>query len=147
MKYTTRKQGRIVYGGGGIMPDYFIPLDTTRYNKYHRDLAAKGSIINTCLRYIDSHREELANRYKEFDSFNRKFEITPELLQQLIENGKKAGVKYDEALYTDALPLLKVQMKALIARDLWEMNEYFRIMNEEDASVMKAVELLQKGKK
>ena len=53
----------------------------------------------------------------------------------------------DEVLYTEALPQLKLQMKALIARDLWEMNEYFRIMNEEDASVMKAVELLQKGKK
>lgn len=147
LKYTTRKQGRIVYGGGGIMPDYFIPLDTTRYNKYHRDLAAKGSIINTCLRYIDNYREELTGRYKDFDSFNRKFEITPELLLQLIENGNKAGVKYDEALYTDALPLLKVQMKALIARDLWDMNEYFRIMNEDNESVTKAVELLQKGKK
>lgn len=147
LKYQTRKLGRTVYGGGGIMPDYFIPLDTTRYNKYHRDLAAKGSIINTCLRYIDSNREELTTRYKDFDTFNRKFEITPELLNLLDENGTKNGVKSTEALRSEAAPLLKVQMKALIARDLWEMNEYFRIMNEEDATIMKAIELLQEKKK
>ena len=60
-----------------------------------------------------------------------------------MENGKKSGVKYDEKLYEEALPLLKVQMKALIARDLWEMNEYFRIINETNESVAKAIELLQ----
>lgn len=147
LKYTTRKLGRIVYGGGGIMPDYFIPLDTTRYNKYHRDLAAKGSIINTCLRYIDNQREQLTTRYKDFDTFNRKFEITTELLQQLAENGKKNGVKHDEALYNEALPLLKIQMKALIARDLWDMNEYYRIMNEKDESIIKAIDLIQEKKK
>lgn len=143
LKYQTRKKGRIVYGGGGIMPDHFIPLDTTRYNKYHRDLAAKGCIINTCLRYIDTHREELDKRYKDFDTYNKQFEITPKMLRQLVENGKKSGVKYDEKLYEEALPLLKVQMKALIARDLWEMNEYFRIINETNESVAKAIELLQ----
>lgn len=144
LKYKTRKLERTVYGGGGIMPDYFIPLDTTRYNKYHRDLAAKGSIINTCLRYIDNNREELDKRYKDFDIYQKEFEVTPKLLRQLVENGKKADVKYDEKLYDEALPQLKLQMKALIARDLWEMNEYFRIMNEEDESVKKALELLKK---
>ena len=144
LKYKTRKLERTVYGGGGIMPDYFIPLDTTRYNKYHRDLAAKGSIINTCLRYIDNTREELDKRYKDFDIYQKEFEVTPKLLRQLVENGKKADVKYDEKLYDEALPQLKLQMKALIARDLWEMNEYFRIMNEEDESVKKALELLKK---
>lgn len=147
LKYTTRKEGRIVYGGGGIMPDYFIPLDTTRYNKYHRDLAAKGSIINTSLRYIDSHRAELKAAYKDFETFDKRFEVGPDLLQQLVEQGNKAGVKYEEALYAEAVPMLKIQMKALIARDLWEQNEYYRVMNESNESVLKAVELLQKGKK
>lgn len=142
LKYQTRKLGRTVYGGGGIMPDYFIPLDTMRYNKYHRDLAAKGCIINTSLRYIDNCRVELTEKYKDFDAYNRHFEISPELLKQLVESGERVGVKYDEALYEGALPMLKVQIKALIARDLWNMNEYFRVMNETDKSVVKAVELL-----
>ena len=89
LKYKTRKLERTVYGGGGIMPDYFIPLDTTRYNKYHRDLAAKGSIINTCLRYIDNNREELDKRYKDFDIYQKEFEVTPKLLRQLWKMGKK----------------------------------------------------------
>lgn len=144
LKYKTRKEARIVYGGGGIMPDYFIPLDTTRYNKYHRDLAAKGCIINTCLRYIDNNRDELDSRYKDFDTYQQKFEVSAKLLRQLVENGKKAGIKFNEAQYEEALPLLKTQIKALIARDLWEMNEYFRIMNTTNESVTKAVELLQK---
>ena len=143
LKYQTRKLGRTVYGGGGIMPDYFISLDTTRYNKYHRDLSAKGCVINASLRYIDSHRDELASLYKDFDTFNLRFEVSAELLKLLVESGEKSGVKYDEALYQEALPMLKCQLKALIARDLWEMNEYFRVMNETNESVMKAVELLE----
>lgn len=142
LKYTTRKEGRIVYGGGGIMPDYFIPLDTARYNKYHRDLAAKGCIINASLRYIDNHRAELESSYKKFEEFDKRFEVSSDLLQQLVEQGNKAGVKFDETLYTEALPMLKLQMKALIARDLWEQGEYYRVMNEANESVMKAVELL-----
>ena len=146
LKYNTRKLGRIVYGGGGVMPDYFIPLDTTRYNKYHRDLAAKGSIINTCLRYIDNQRDELKKTYKNFNAFDLNFEVSDKLLQQLVEQGNKDGVKYDEVLYNEALPMLKIQIKALIARDIWDMNEYFRIMNKTNESVIKAVELLQKTK-
>ena len=94
-----------------------------------------------------NHRVVFYLNDKEFEAFEQKFDIDPELLRQLVENGNKDGVKYDEALYTEALPQLKLQMKALIARDLWEMNEYYRIMNEENESVQKAVELLQEKKK
>ncbi len=142
LKYATRKKGRIVYGGGGVMPDYFIPLDTMRYNKYHRDLAAKGCIINTCLRYIDNHRVELKEKFKDFDAYNLHFNVSTELLEQLVDSGKKAGIMYDESQYNVALPMLQVQIKALIARDLWDMNEYFRVMNETNESVIKAIELL-----
>ncbi len=142
LKFLTKKEQRTVYGGGGIMPDYFIPLDTTRYNKYHRDLAAKGSIINASLRYIETHRDALQKQFKDFEAYDKGFEVSDELLQQLVENGRKSGVEYDEALYTEALPAIKIQLKALIARDLWEMNEYYRVMNETEESVQKAIELL-----
>ena len=142
LKYQTRKERRIVYGGGGIMPDYFIPLDTTRYNKYHRDLAAKGCIINTSLRYIETNKATIEKQYKNFETYEKEFEVTDELLQMLVESGKKAGVAYDDSLYLEAVPTLKLQLKALLARDLWQMNEYYRIMNEADESVLKAIELL-----
>ena len=62
LKYETLRQHRTVYGGGGIMPDYYVPLDTTVYTRYHRELAAKGIIIQQNLRYVDNHRKELKKR-------------------------------------------------------------------------------------
>lgn len=142
LKFRTHKKERIVYGGGGIMPDYFVPLDTTRYNKYHRELAAKGAIINISLRYTDENRELLKQQYKNFDNYNKKFEVSPELLARLVAKGNESDVEYNEELYNEALPLLKTHLKAFIARDLWDINEYFQIMNETNESVQKALELL-----
>ena len=144
LKFATRKEGRTVYGGGGIMPDYFIPLDTTRFTKLHRELSAKGCILTTTLRYIDTHRDELTAKYKNFEAFDKGFEVSDELLAQLMESADKAGIKHDEKQLNASLPMLRPQLKALIARDLWEMNEYFRVMNTTDKSVQKAVELLEK---
>ena len=143
LKYSTRKLGRVVYGGGGIMPDYFIPLDTTRYNSYHRSLAAKGVIIQTSLRFIDNNRDELLRKYKDFETFNGLFHVNDELLDQLVEKGVAADVKYDEKFFAEAKPMLMLQIKALIARDLWSMNEYFQVMNEQNESVLKAISILQ----
>lgn len=142
LKYRTLRKKRVVYGGGGIMPDYFIPLDTTRYGKYHRELAAKGIIIQTSLRYIDDNRDELKRLYPSFDTFNTQFEVPQQLFDSLVKQGEAVGIKYDEASYNESLPMLRHQLKALIARDLWDMNEYFRIINETDPAIQKAVELL-----
>lgn len=146
LKYTTRKKGRTVYGGGGIMPDYFIALDTARYNSYHRNLVAKGVTINASLRFIEQHRNELIQNYQDFNTFQQYFEIPETLLEQLTKQGETAGVAYDETAYMEAKPFICLQLKALIARDLWEMNEYFQVMNETNESVLKAIELLKEQK-
>ena len=62
LKYYTLRKHRVVYGGGGIMPDYFVPLDTTKYTKMHRQLAAKSIVINHSLKFIDAHRKELKSQ-------------------------------------------------------------------------------------
>lgn len=147
LKYTTRKEGRIVYGGGGIMPDYFIPLDTTRYNAYHRKLAAKGILIQASLRFIEQNRDLLMGEYKDFATFNKLFDIPASLLKQVKEKGEAAEIPYDEEAYQEALPLLTTQLKALVARDLWDMSEYYQVMNETNESVLKAIELLTSRKK
>ena len=144
LKTRTLRLGRTVYGGGGIMPDYFIPLDTTMYTDYYLDLRNKGAIVQENLKLIDRHRNEWIKKYKTFDRFNRDFEITEEMLSELVETGKNTGAKYDEAQYLTALPLIKTQLKALIARDLWDMNEYFQVINELSDSMKKAIELLEK---
>ena len=125
------------------MPDYFVPLDTTSYTRYHRELTAKGVIVNTNLIVIDRFRKEYESRYSDFAAYNNKFEVDDTILSILLAEAEKAGVKYDEALYKASLPLLKVQLKALIARDLWEMTQFFEVYNHTDETVMKGLEIIQ----
>lgn len=143
LKYQTRVMGRTVYGGGGIMPDYFVPLDTVSYTKYHRELTAKGVIANTNLTVIDRYRKDYEARYPNFKTYAKKFEVDNIILDILLSEAERAGVKYDEALYKASLPLIKVQLKALIARDLWEMSHFYEIYNHTDETVMKGLELIQ----
>ncbi|WP_294627056.1 S41 family peptidase [uncultured Bacteroides sp.] len=142
LKVQTKKLSRIVYGGGGIMPDYFVPIDTTLYTDYHRHLVAKGVIIKFTMKFIESHRKELNSKYKKFEPFDEKFAIDDNMMATLREMGDKEGVKFNEEQYRKSLPLIKTQLKALIARDLWDMNEYFRVMNTTNESVLKALEIL-----
>ncbi len=144
LKYKTLRKGRTVYGGGGIMPDYFIPLDTTRYTKFHRELTAKGAIVNANLKFIDKYREKLRREYPSFDKFKDGFETPRELIDMVLAEGEKAGVKPNsEEELQKTLPELKIQMKALTARDIWDMSEYFAVMYEDNPFVKKALELLE----
>jgi len=144
LKTKTLKLGRTVYGGGGIMPDYFVPVDTTLYTQYHRDLSNKGILLKVHYQLIDTHRQEWKEAYRNYPDFNREFEVSEAMMQQLIEEGKKAGVEYNEEQYRKSAPLMKLQLKALIARDLWDMNEYYHTINTADESVKKAIELLKR---
>lgn len=142
LKVQTKKLKRTVYGGGGIMPDYFVPIDTTLYTDYHRNLVGKGVIIKFTMNFIEKHRKDLANKYKKFDAFNEKFVIDDEMLATLREMGEKEKVVFNEKQYEKSLPLIKTQLKALIARDLWDINEYFKLMNTTNESILKALEIL-----
>ena len=141
-KFYTLRNLRVVYGGGGIMPDYFVPLDTTKYTKYHRLLAAKNIIMNAYLKYVDANRTTLKGLYKSFDTFNKNYVVPQSLLDTIIAEGKKEKVEpKDKAELTATMPYIKVQLKALVARDLWDMNEYYRVWNEQSDIVNKAIKL------
>ena len=146
LKCTTLKKGRVVYGGGGIMPDYFVPVDTTLFTKYHSRLSNKGVLLKVHFQLIDAHREEWTKKFDDYAVFSRDFELDEAMMQQLIEEGEKEGVKYDEVQYKKSEPLIILQLKALIARDLWDMNEYYHTINVVNESVKKAVELLEGNK-
>ena len=141
-KFYTLRNHRVVYGGGGIMPDYFVPLDTTKYTKYHRLLAAKNIIMNAYLKYVDANRTTLKDLYKSFDTFNKNYVVPQSLLDTIIAEGKKEKVEpKDKAELTATMPYIKVQLKALVARDLWDMNEYYRVWNEQSDIVNKVIKL------
>lgn len=144
LKFYTLRRHRIVYGGGGIMPDVFVPLDTTLITPYHRKLAAKGIVISANLRYVDNNRKQLKRRYPDFQSFLNGFEVPRALIDEIVAEGKKQKVEpKDEAEMKQTLPYLRTQLKALIARDLWDMSEYFQIINIQNPILQKALE--QKG--
>ncbi len=145
LKYQTKKLARTVYGGGGIMPDFFVPIDTAQYTDYHRNLVAKGVIIKTTMKFIENHRKELQSKYRKFETFHDKFEIGDEVLTNMRVLADKENIRFDEAQYQKSLPLIKTQLKALIARDLWDMNEYFQLMNTTNNSVTQALKVLNEG--
>ena len=142
LKYTTQRLERTVYGGGGIMPDYFVPIDTTSYTKLHRNLVAKGVVNKTEALFIDSHRKDLQRRYKDFDAFNTNYQVGKDVLDVLEQEAKKAKIELKDVEYQQSLPLIRTQLKALMARDLWDISEYYQVINTTNESVMQALRIL-----
>ena len=144
LKYKTLRKQRLVYGGGGIMPDYFVPLDTTLYTPFYRQLAARSYIINANLKYVDAHRKALKQQYPDFATFLVRYEVPQSLLDDIRKTAEKDKVKpKDEAEWKKSLPQLRLQLKALVARDLWDMSQYFQVVNEANPIVQKAIALFQ----
>lgn len=147
LKYQTLRRKRAVYGGGGIMPDYFVPLDTTQFSRYNRELAAKRIIVNANIQYMDKHRKELKKKYPTFAEFNKKYQVPQTLIDEIVAEGEKQKVKAkDQNELKTSIASIKIQLKALVARDLWDMSEYFHIMNQNNHVVQKALVLLGKAK-
>ena len=144
LKFTTLKQKRTVYGGGGIMPDYFIPLDTMKYARYHREVAAHSVLYNVVLQYIDKNRKSMNSKYPNLKAFMKKYDESEKILKEIREKAAEQKITCTDDEWTKAKESLALQVKALVARDLFDMSEYFEIMNANNATVQKAIELLSK---
>ncbi len=143
LRYQTMNLKRTVYGGGGIMPDIFVPFDTTRFTDFHRRIVARGIVNKVSVQFIDKNRGELKKKYPSFEKFRKDYEIDEKILDQLVQDAEKEKIVVDTVQFEKSKPLIRLQMKALIARDLWEMNEYYQIMDAENESLQKAVQILQ----
>ena len=145
LRYQTLREKRTVYGGGGIMPDYFVPLDTTKYSKCYRELSAKSLIINANLKYMDKNRKKLTKSYPDFETFRNNFQIPENVIEDIFTEGEKQKTTpANEEERAKTRDNIRFIMKALVARDLWDMSEYFAIIYENDEVVKKAIELLSK---
>ena len=145
LKTYTLRLNRPVYGGGGIMPDYFVPMDTAKYTAYHRELASKGSIVQASLHYLDENREELLSKYTSIDEFDKDFVVDDRYMAILNEQALKDSVKLkggDEELER-SLPELQKQLKMYIARDLWDMSDFIMMFNKYNDTFLKAYELVR----
>lgn len=146
LKYFTKVKHRPVYGGGGIIPDVFVPMDTSINYLYFNRLIAKNVIGEYIVNYVDKNRDKLKAKYPDFNKFNKEFVVTDAMIDDIVKAGEKAGVKKDEKLMQPIIPSMKLQIKALIARDIWDMNEMYQILNAENDVLKKGLEAL-KGKK
>lgn len=148
LKTYTKRLNRPVYGGGGIMPDYFVPLDTLKYTKYHRALASKGCIVQASLKYLDEYRKVIESEYNDIYDFEERFEVDDTFMNILREQGEKDNVKLEggEEEYQKSLPELKRQLKYLIARDIWDMDKFMEIYNRTNEMFLKAYDLVKEKK-
>ncbi len=157
LRYQTLKLHRTVYGGGGVMPDCFVPLDTTQYTPYYRNIFAHGLLRKYISTYLDSYRAELKVQYSDIESFQKKFEMSDEaiegLKQTVIDWAKKAHelaptdkrAIWDEEQFQQSLPVIRMQFKALVAREMWGILGYLRIANEQSKVYQKALSVLKDG--
>ncbi len=143
LKYNTLLKKRIVYGGGGITPDYVVPIDTSAYSEYYRALISRGILNQFILNWVDSHRKELRSTYPSFDQFNSEFEINSEMRKDLLSYAEKEGLTYKKEDFEVSENMIRLLLKAYIARDLWNTSEFYRIYNSSDPIYEKAVEVIE----
>jgi carboxyl-terminal processing protease len=147
VKFFTMNK-RIVYGGGGIMPDIFVPIDTTMSSDYFGQLVRKGVLNTFALNYVDDNRARLMEQYKNVAAFLAGFQVSDELLNSLQEHAKKEEIEPDADGMMRSRSLIDLRMKALIARDLWDTSAYWQVINAEnpvDKSYQKALEALHEN--
>lgn len=144
--YTTLLNHRKVYGGGGIMPDLFVPVDTTGVNRYFRELRAKNVINQFVVEYVENNRETLKKDYKTEDIFVDKFTVTPKMIEEFISLGEKLGVEPDSIQFEESKPYILGNIKGLIGRDLFTPATYYRVFNPLNPVYRQALDLINDPK-
>lgn len=142
LKFKTLVHGRNVYGGGGVMPDVFIPMDTSSYYRYYNRLRRSNVVYDFVLDYVDRHRRELTERYRDFEHYNKAFDVSPEMVEEIVATGEKKGIEKDEEGLAFTLPALKKDVKALIARDIFSRNEFYKVFNQDDDAIREALHII-----
>jgi carboxyl-terminal processing protease len=143
LKFYTLRNARLVYGGGGIMPDYFVSIDTSYYSDYYRDLLNKRTIDQFVLEYVDQNRKDLLLQHPDIENFAGTFKLDDKLLSRFIQYANSKGIPYNEKDYVISREQIDLLLKAYIARDLWSNNEFYYISNEKDPKFETAVTILR----
>ncbi len=129
LRFETLHNHRPVYGGGGIMPDLFVPIDTTAFTPYYRNLVAKGILNRFCITYVDRNRSQLNREYPDVDAFITKFSVDSAMIDDIVKLGVADSVKLDSVQLERSRPMIETIVKGIIARDLFDTSAYFRVVN------------------
>lgn len=144
LKFETLSTARAVYGGGGIMPDFFVPLDTTETSAYFSALIRKGIMNSFILDYVDQNRKKLLDKYGDFDKFKKEFDAD-DLTKKLINHADKEGLEFNKEQYVKSEKVIKTRVKAMVAQNLWDYRKFYEIINDLNNSYKKAIEILEDG--
>ena len=138
-EYRTLRTGRTVYGGGGIRPDVMVEADTAGFSVYYANLIRRGVVNEYVISYMDRERGRLERAYPDFAAFG----VGKEMLTGLTALGAERGVEFDEAGFAASEPLMRVQLKALVAQRLFDTGAFYRVMNlAQNGAYRRAVEIL-----
>ncbi len=142
LKFQTAA-GRTVYGGGGIMPDIFVPWDSARYDETYSNLIRKG-VFNTFVNeYLDKNRRRLKDKYPNLQDFMKNFQIEEADFQQFLADAAKVKLKLNDRVVAEKKAFLELQMKALVARDLFDQNAYYAVTVQMDEEIHRALEMMK----
>ena len=141
LKFKT-DGGRTVYGGGGIMPDIFIPADTAYNSKLYTNLVRKGALNRFTTDYALKHRDDIKAQYGDFESYNKSFTVGKDLVEGLKKAAEETKVEWNDEQFARSEKFILLQMKALIARNVWDTGMYYQVMADTDPGIQKALEVL-----
>ncbi len=142
LKFETTK-GRTVYGGGGILPDFFVPLDTANTTTYLTKLFTTNAIREYSLQYSEGNKKELQKMG--LKRFIKKFEVTPQMLQELVTVAENSELEYDDSQFKKSQGLIKIYLKAQIARGIWNNDGFYPIFNETNEIFKEALKLFDEA--
>lgn len=141
LKYKTLINKRTVYGGGGIMPDYFVPIDTL--TTYHVQLLAKGLIHKLYLQEADSHRKEILTIYPTLELYKKNYKIEEKVLDRLLKMAEEEKVEFKADEYATSKSTIALQLKALMAQNIYHTSDYYKIMNENNPVFNQGLEIIE----
>lgn len=142
LKVYTLRNRRVIYGGGGVMPDVFVPFDTTQYTDFYRDLTARGTLHQNAVAYVDAHRKEIKATYPTSDDFIERFTVTDDILDNLLAEAQRDSIKFDSAQYELSRELIADVFKAIVARDIYADSDYFRVVNRRNPMLVEALAII-----
>lgn len=140
--YTTTK-GRTVFGGGGIMPDYYVSLDTMENSPYLNQLLSSQVLRELAIEYTQEHQIKL--RSWDPDSFKKDFVIDDEMIQSLISRAEKQGVPFRPNQFKASEQQIRRYLKAFIGRSLWGEEGFYPVLNLGDAVYLRALSLFDEA--
>ena len=142
LKYYT-PANRVVYGGGGIMPDIFIPWDSTWISDFYTELRRKGILNQFTVQYVNDHREEILDGFPEVRDYIAGFAIDEAFMNDFFAFAEDKEVEFDEEGYEASGEFLRTQIKAWMARNLWDVSASYEVFSEMDDGFLKAMEVLK----